>query len=79
MKVVFQNTKICFLGATPIDPSEFVLKTETIKNPEFSRLVVDSSNKVIWGRYSNGEETNIDIDGTLINGVPLKDVINKLK
>ena len=68
-----------------IDATVFVGSTETIDNPEFQSVITDSENKVLYGVYADGTETNIDLTGLRITnpetGVEVKVqlVVNEIK
>ena len=46
-----------------IDATVFVASTETIDNPEFQSVITDSEDKVLYGVYTDGTETDIDLTG----------------
>lgn len=68
-----------------IDATVFVASTETIENPEFQSVITDAEEKVLYGVYADGTETNIDLTGLRItnpetgNEVKVQLVVNDLK
>ena len=49
-----------------IDATVFVAATETIDNPEFRSVITDSEDKVLYGAYADGTESDIDLTGLRI-------------
>ena len=68
-----------------IDATVFVASTETIDNPEFQSVITDSEDKVLYGVYTDGTETDIDLTGLRItnpetgNEVKVQQVVDELK
>ena len=68
-----------------IDATVFVASTETIENPEFQSVITDADEKVLYGVYTDGTETDIDLSGIKVvnpetgNEVRVQLVINDLK
>ena len=49
-----------------VDATVFVASTETIDNPEFQSVITDAEEKILYGVYTDGTETNIDLTGLII-------------
>ena len=49
-----------------VDATVFVASTETVENPEFQSVITDSEDKVLYGVYTDGTETDIDLTGLRI-------------
>ena len=49
-----------------VDATVFVASTETIENPEFQSVITDAEEKVLYGVYTDGTETDIDLTGLRI-------------
>ena len=68
-----------------IDATVFVASTETIENPEFQSVITDSEDKVLYGVYTDGTETDIDLTGMKVVNpetgaeVKVQLVVNDLK
>ena len=68
-----------------VDATIFVASTETIDNPEFQSVITDADEKVLYGVYTDGTETDIDLTGLKIvnpetgDEVRLQLVVNNLK
>ena len=68
-----------------VDATVFVASTETIENPEFQSVITDADEKVLYGVYTDGTETDIDLSGIKVvnpetgNEVRVQLVINDLK
>ena len=68
-----------------VDATVFVASTETIDNPEFQSVITDAEEKVLYGVYTDGTETDIDLTGLRItdpetgNEVKVQLVVNDLK
>ena len=68
-----------------VDATVFVASTETVDNPEFQSVITDSEDKVLYGVYTDGTETDIDLTGLRITnpetGVEVKVqlVVNEIK
>ena len=68
-----------------VDATVFVGSTETIENPEFQSVITDSDEKILYGVYTDGTETDIDLTGMkVINPetgaeVKVQLVVNDLK
>ena len=68
-----------------IDATVFVASTETIDNPEFQSVITDADEKVLYGVYADGTETDIDLTGIRITNpetgaeVKLQQVVDDLK
>lgn len=68
-----------------IDATVFVGSTETFENPEFQSVITDADEKVLYGVYTDGTETDIDLTGLRITNpetgdeVKLQIVVDELK
>ena len=68
-----------------VDATVFVASTETIDNPEFQSVITDAEEKILYGVYANGTETDIDLTGLRIVNpetgaeVKVQLVVNDLK
>ena len=68
-----------------IDATVFVASTETIDNPEFQSVITDAEEKILYGVYTDGTETDIDLTGMKVinpntgNEVKLQQVIDEIK
>ena len=68
-----------------IDASVFVSGTTEIDNPEYQSVISDNEDKVLYGKYVDGTETDIDLTGcTMVDPttgktVKLQLIINQLK
>ena len=68
-----------------IDASVFVSGTTEIDNPEYQSVISDNEDKVLYGKYVDGTETDIDLtDYTMVDPttgkiVKLQLIINQLK
>ena len=68
-----------------VDATLFVASTETIDNPEFQSVITDADEKILYGVYTNGTETDIDLTGLRIvnpetgTEVKLQQVVDDLK
>ena len=68
-----------------IDATVFVASTETIDNPEFQSVITDAEEKILYGVYTDGTETNIDLTGLRItnpetgNEVKVQLVVDEIK
>ena len=68
-----------------VDATVFVASTETVENPEFQSVITDAEAKILYGVYTDGTETNIDLTGLRIVNpetgaeVKVQLVVNDLK
>ena len=68
-----------------IDATVYVASTETIDNPEFQSVITDADEKVLYGVYADGTETDIDLTGMKVinpetgNEVKVQLVVNEIK
>ena len=68
-----------------VDATVFVASTETIDNPEFQSVITDAEEKILYGVYTDGTETDIDLTGLRIvnpgtgNEVRLQQVVDEIK
>ena len=68
-----------------VDATVFVASTETIDNPEFRSVITDAEEKILYGVYADGTETDIDLTGLRIVNpetgaeVKVQLVVNDLK
>ena len=68
-----------------IDASVFVSGTTEIDNPEYQSVISDNEDKVLYGKYVDGTETDIDLTGyTMVdpetgNEVKVQQVVDDLK
>ena len=68
-----------------VDATIFVASTETIDNQEFQSVITDAEEKVLYGVYADGTETNIDLTGLRItnpetgNEVKVQLVLDEIK
>ena len=68
-----------------VDATVFVGSTETINNPEFQSVITDSEDKVLYGVYTDGTETDIDLTGMkVVNpetgaAVKVQQIVNEIK
>ena len=73
-------TKGCILSLKKTDTSKYIESTTTETNPEFQSVIVDESNNILWGKYTDGTETNVDLEGlTFADGESVANVVNLLK
>lgn len=67
------------------DASVFVSGTTEINNPEYQSVILDNEDKVLYGKYVDDTETDIDLTGyTMVDPttgktVKLQLIINQLK
>ena len=68
-----------------VDATVFVASTESVDNPEFQSVITDADEKILYGVYTDGTETDIDLTGLRItnpetgNEVKVQLVVNDLK
>ena len=68
-----------------VDATVFVASTETIDNQEFKSVITDADEKILYGVYTNGTETDIDLTGLRIvnpetgDEVKVQLVVNEIK
>ena len=68
-----------------VDATVFVASTETIENTEFQSVITDAEEKILYGVYADGTETDIDLTGLRITNpetgaeVKVQLVVNDLK
>ena len=68
-----------------VDATVFVASTETVENPEFQSVITDSEDKVLYGVYVDGTETDIDLTGMKVvnpetgNEVKVQLVVDEIK
>ena len=68
-----------------IDATVFVASTETIDNPEFQSVITDAEEKILYGVYTDGTETDIDLTGLRITNpetgaeVKVQQVVDEIK
>ena len=68
-----------------IDATVFVGLTETVDNPEFQSVITDADEKVLYGVYTDGTETDSDLTGMKVvnpetgNEVRVQLVVNDLR
>ena len=68
-----------------VDATVFVASTETIENPEFQSVITDADEKILYGVYADGTETDIDLTGLRITNpetgteVKVQLVVNEIK
>ena len=68
-----------------VDATVFVASTENVENPEFQSVITDADEKVLYGVYADGTETDIDLSGMKVvnpetgNEVRLQLVVNEIK
>ena len=68
-----------------VDATVFVAATETVDNPEFQSVITDAEEKVLYGVYTDGTKTDIDLTGIRIvnpetgDEVKVQLVVNDLK
>ena len=68
-----------------VDATVFVASTETVDNPEFQSVITDADEKILYGVYADGTETDIDLTGLRIvnpetgEEVRVQLVVNNLK
>ena len=68
-----------------VDATVFVASTETIDNPEFQSVITDADEKILYGVYADGTETDIDLTGLRIVNpetgaeVKVQQVVNEIK
>ena len=68
-----------------VDATVFVASTETIDNPEFQSVITDADEKILYGVYTDGTETDIDLTGLRItnpetgNEVKVQLVVDEIK
>lgn len=79
MKIISRNTRLVFQSKEQFDPTPYIQSTTTETNSEFSDSIVDADGKLLWGRYLDGGETDISLEGLMIGDVSVKTIVESIK
>lgn len=77
MKIILRNTNLIFQSEN-FDVDVFIDVQVETENPEFQSVILDSEDKILWGRYVDDTTTDIDLTGYTIDGVPVTKIVNKI-
>lgn len=77
MKIILRNTNLVFQSGN-FDVDVFIDTQTDVENPEFKSVILDSENKILWGRYVDDTTTDIDLTGYTIDGVSVIKIVNKI-
>jgi len=77
MKIILRNTNLVFQSEN-FDVDAFIDTQTDIENPEFKSIILDSEDKILWGRYLDNTTTDIDLTGYTIDGVSVTKIVNKI-
>ena len=77
MKIILRNTNLVFQSGN-FDVDVFIDVQLEVENPEFKSVILDTDNKILWGRYQDNTTTDIDLTGYTIDGVSVTKIINKI-
>ena len=77
MKLILRNTNLVFQSDN-FDVDVFIDTQTEVENPEFKSVILDSENKILWGRYQDNTITDIDLTGYTIDGVSVTKIVNKI-
>lgn len=76
-QIVYIKTHSLIAG-TSIEVDVFVdIQVET-SNPEYKAVVTDVDGRILWARYNDGTETDIDLTGYTISGIAVSDIIDAI-
>lgn len=84
MKLILKNTNLVFQSGT-FDVDTYIdgngMWGTQIENPEFSHAIVDSENRILWGRYQNSAmgDYEPDLQNITIDGVSVQKIVNAIK
>ena len=77
MKIILRNTNLVFQSDN-FDVDVFIDVQVETENPEFKSVILDSEDKILWGRYVDDTTTDIDLNEYTIDGVPVTKIVNKI-
>jgi hypothetical protein len=66
------------IAGTDTDVDVFVDMQVEISNPEYKAVITDANGKILWGRYVDNTETDIDLTGYTISGIAVSDIIDAI-
>lgn len=62
--------------ALAFDVNDYVDTTTEIDSPEFKEVVVDSEEKVLWGKHHDDTTTDIDLSNDFIDGISVQRIVD---
>ena len=77
MKIILKNTNLVFQSGN-FDVDVFIDTQIEAENPEFKSLILDSVERILWGRYNDNTTTDYDLTGYNIDGIPVTKIVNKI-
>ena len=77
MKIILRNTNLVFQSDN-FDVDVFINVQLEVENPEFKSVILDSEDKILWGRYVDNTTTDIDLTGYYIDGVSVTKIVDKI-
>ena len=77
MKIILRNTNLVFQSDN-FDVDVFIDVQLEVESPEFKSVILDSENKILWGRYQDNTTTDINLIGYTIYGVSVTKIVNKI-
>ena len=85
MKLILKNKNLVFQSGT-FDVEAYIdgngMWGTQIENPEFSHVIVDSEDRILWGRYQDYPTTadyEPDLGDATIDGVSVQKIVNTIK
>lgn len=76
-QIVYIKTHSLVSG-TSTEVDVFVDTQVETSNPEYKAVITDANGRILWGRYADGTETDIDLTGYTISGVAVSDIIDAI-
>lgn len=77
MKIILRNTNLVFQSDN-FDVDMFIDVQVETENPEFKSVIIDSEDKILWGRYKDDTTTDINLIGYYIDGESVTKIVNKI-
>ena len=77
MKIILRNTNLVFQSDN-FDVDVFIDVQVETENLEFKSVILDTEDKILWGRYKDNTTTDIDLTGYTIDGVSVAKIVNKI-
>lgn len=77
MKIILNNSRMVFLDDS-FNVEDYIKTYALVENPEFLSVILDSDNRVLWGRYVDNSTTDNDLSGYTMYGAPVTRIINEL-
>lgn len=76
MKIILKNTNLVFQSGTFEVDDYIILPPTEVEGSVYISVITDKEGNVLWGRYPDNTETDIDLEDMTISGVSVQKIVD---